>query len=169
MQLQPNETLSAQFVKALKKATEPAPAATASTPAAAPAQPPAVAAAAPSTPAAPAAGSTGDQAAPPAEAAEQPAPPPPPAQMAGTWKAQPSPDVAITLTLQEGGDFAWEVDTKGQKQSLTGKAGFKDNELALFQQEGPPLIGKITQSDANKFVFAPTGAGGNAPGLTFTK
>ena len=59
--------------------------------------------------------------------------------MAGTWKAQPAQDVSITLTLQEGGDFAWEVDSKGQKQSLTGKAGFKDNELALFQEEGPPL------------------------------
>ena len=89
--------------------------------------------------------------------------------MAGTWKAQPAPDVSITLTLQADGQFAWDVDSKGQKQSLTGNAGFKDNELALFQKEGPPLIGKITQSDANKFVFAPTGSGDKAPGLTFTK
>ena len=107
--------------------------------------------------------------APPAEAAEQQAPPPPPAQMAGTWKAQPAPDVSITLTLQEDGQYAWDVDSKGQKQSLTGEAGFKDNELALFQKEGPPLIGKVTQSDANKFVFTPAGAGDKAPGLTFTK
>ena len=89
--------------------------------------------------------------------------------MAGTWKAQPAPDVTITLTLQPDGQFAWDVDTKGQKQSLTGNAGFKDNELALFQQEGPPLIGKVTQSDANTFVFAPKGSGDKAPGLTFTK
>ena len=89
--------------------------------------------------------------------------------MAGTWKAQPAPDVAITLTLQEDGEFAWEVDSKGQKQSLAGKAGFKDNELAPFQQEGPPLIGKVTQTEPNKFVFAPTGSGDKAPGLTFTK
>ncbi len=87
----------------------------------------------------------------PVEAAEQAAPPPPPAQMAGTWKAQPAPGVVITLTLQDGGDFAWEVDSNGQKQSISGKAGFKDNELALFQQEGPPLVGKVTQTEANKF------------------
>ena len=89
--------------------------------------------------------------------------------MAGTWKAQPAPDVAITLTLQEDGQYAWEVDTKGQKQSINGQAGFKDNELALFQKEGPPLIGKITQNEPNKFVFAPGGSVEKAPGLTFTK
>jgi tetratricopeptide (TPR) repeat protein len=163
VKLQPNETLSASFAKALRKAIEPAPvvAAAASQPATG---------AAPNTNAAapPQAGQTGAEA-PPAEAPEQQAPPPPPAQMAGTWKAQPAPDVSITLTLQPDGQFAWDVDSKGQKQSLSGNAGFKDNELALFQQDGPPLIGKVTQSDANKFVFAPTGSGDKAPGLTFTK
>ena len=174
VQLQPNETLSAQFVKALSKAAEPAPTAIAAAPAssqpgAAPAQASAVAAAKPSAPAAaPPAGQGGAQAA-PVEAPEQSVPPPPPAQMAGTWKAQPAQGVSITLKLQEGGDYAWEVDSNGQKQSISGKAGFKDNELALFQQEGPPLVGKVTQSDANKFTFAPTGAGEKAPGLAFTK
>ena len=132
VKLQPNETLSASFAKALRKAIEPAPVATAAaTPAAAPAeaQPAAVAAQAPNTPTPPPAGPAGNQA-PPAEAPEQQPPPPPPARMAGTWKAQPSPDVSITLTLEPDGQFAWDVDTKGQKQSLTGNAGFKDNELA---------------------------------------
>ena len=47
---------------------------------------------------------------------EQPEPPPPPpASLVGVWKAQASPDVAIALTLQEDGQFAWEVDTKGQE------------------------------------------------------
>jgi Tfp pilus assembly protein PilF len=163
VKLQPNETLSASFAKALRKATEPAPEATAAA-----AQPAAVTAANTSPAAPPQAGQTGAEA-PPAEAPDQQAPPPPPAQMAGTWKAQPAPDVSITLTLQPDGQFAWDVDSKGQKQSLTGNAGFKDNELALFQKDGPPLIGKVTQSDANKFVFAPTGSGDKAPGLTFTK
>ncbi len=80
-----------------------------------------------------------------------------------------SPDVAIALTLEADGKFAWEVDTKGNKQTLNGVAGFKDNTLALLQQDGPPLVGKITQDGANKFVFAPDGAGNNAPGLTFTR
>ena len=170
VKLQPNETLSASFAKALKKATEPA--AAAATPVAAA---PAAAAAVEGQPAAvaaapPAQAGAARPLAPPAESPDQQAPPPPPpAQMAGTWKAQPAPDVSISLTLQPDGQFAWEVDTKGQKQSISGNAGFKDNELALFQQEGPPLIGKVTQSDAKKFVFAPTGAGDKAPGLTFTK
>jgi hypothetical protein len=167
VKLQPNETLSASFAKALRKANEPAAVATAAaTPGAA--QSGAVAAVPANAAAPPEAGQTGAEAL-PAEAPEQQAPPPPPAQMAGTWKAQPAPDVSITLTLQPDGQFAWDVDSKGQKQSLTGNAGFKDNELALFQQEGPPLIGKVTQGDPNKFVFAPTGSGDKAPGLTFTK
>ena len=94
-------------------------------------------------------------------AAEQPqqqepeAPPPPPASLVGTWKAQPSPDLTISLTLQADGQFAWEVDTKGQKQTLTGQAGFKDNTLALLQEEGPPLVGKIAEEGGNKFTFSP--------------
>ncbi len=177
VKLQPDEKLSASFAKALRKATEPAPTAvvaapTATQPAAAPAAQPAPAAVAvaatPGVPA-PAQAEAAGAAATVVEAAEQPAPPPPPAQMAGLWKAQPAPDVSITLNLEADGKFSWEVDSKGQKQTLTGQAGFKDNELALFQPEGPPLIGKITQNDANKFVFAPTGSGDKAPGLTFTK
>jgi len=89
--------------------------------------------------------------------------------MAGTWKTKPSPDVSITLTLQKDGQFAWEVDTKGQKQTINGQAGFKDNELALLQTEGPPLVGKVTQNSADQFVFAPEGAGDKATGLTFTR
>jgi hypothetical protein len=96
-------------------------------------------------------------------------PPPPPANLVGVWKAQPSPDVAIALTLDADGNFAWEVDTKGNKQTLNGVAGFQDNTLALLQQDGPPLVGKVAQDGTNKFVFAPDGAGNKAPGLTFTR
>ena len=79
------------------------------------------------------------------------------------------PTSSIALTLEADGKFAWEVDTKGKKQTLNGVAGFKDNTLALLQQDGPPLVGKVTQDGANKFVFAPDGAGDKAPGLTFTR
>jgi tetratricopeptide (TPR) repeat protein len=96
-------------------------------------------------------------------------PPPPPASLVGVWTAQASPDVSIALTLDAGGQFTWEVDTKGTKQALTGVAGFKDNVLALLQQDGPPLVGKVTQDGTNKFVFAPEGAGNKAPGLTFSR
>ena len=160
--LQPTDQLSASFVKALKKAAE---------------QPAQMSVAAAGQPAGAAPTSPAPAGQPPVAAAEQPQqqqpeapPPPPPASLVGTWKAQPSPDLSISLTLQADGQFAWEVDSKGQKQTLTGQAGFKDNTLALLQQEGPPLVGKITEEGGNKFTFAPpTGASAKTPGLTFTK
>jgi len=157
VQLLPQDQLSSSFAKLYKKASE-QPAAVA---AATPGQPTGAGSAQPPAPAG--AGATAG----PAE--QPPPPPPPPAGMAGTWKTKPAPDVTITLTLQQDGQFAWEVDTKGQKQTINGQAGFKDNELALLQAEGPPLIGKVTQSTADQFVFAPEGAGDKATGLTFTR
>ena len=157
-----------------EKAAEPVAVAIAAAPAAAqpeaaPAQAPAVATATPGGgAAAPPAGPQGDQAV-TAEAAEQPAPPPPPAPDGRHLEGAARSGCGDYPHMQEDGEFAWEVDSKGQKQSLAGKAGLKDNELALFQQEGPPLIGKVTQTEPNKFVFAPTGSGDKAPGLTFTK
>ena len=105
-----------------------------------------------------------------APAATPEPPPPPPASLVGTWKAQPSPDLSITLTLQADGQFAWEVDTKGQKQTLTGQAGFKDNTLALLQEEGPPLVGKVDRGGGQQVhLLTATGANAKSPGLTFTK
>ena len=164
LKILPNDQLSQSFVKLSKKAAE-QPAAIASAPAggptaeAAPAQPVGAVASQPSGATAEAAG----------QAEQAPPPPPPPASMAGTWKTKPAPDVTITLTLKEDGQFAWEVDTKGKKETINGQAGFKDNELALLQPEGPPLVGKVTQKGADQFVFAPAGAGDKAPGLTFTR
>jgi hypothetical protein len=89
--------------------------------------------------------------------------------MAGTWKAQPAPDVAIGLTLTEDGAFAWNVDSKGQKQTLEGQAAFQDGTLILQQAQGPPLVGKVTQSSADQFVFAPPGAGAKGGGLVFNR
>src|SRR5271157_4121202 len=153
-QLQPSDQLSASFVKALKKVSE--------QPAGQPAQ---VNVAATEQPA----GATAPPAQPAAEQPQQPEPPPPPpASLVGTWKAQPSADLSIALTLQADGQFAWEVDSKGQKQTLTGQAGYKDNTLALLQENGPPLVGKLTEEGGTKFVFTPSG-GQKAPGLTFTK
>jgi tetratricopeptide (TPR) repeat protein len=181
--LVPTDQLSAGFAKLYKKATEVAAAAPttlpgdpgqgAQQPAGAPGAAPT---GAPAQPSAVAANQPPAEAPAPAQAAEgndqnqQPQPPPPPpANLVGVWKAQASPDVAIALTLDADGKFAWEVDTKGNKQTLEGVAGFQDNTLALLQQDGPPLIGKVTPDGANKFVFAPDGAGNKAPGLSFTR
>ena len=165
--LEPSDQLSASFVKALKKVAEqPAAVNVAGTGQLAGVSPTTIAPARPTSP-----GAAHPAAAAGAEQPQEPElPPPPPANLVGTWKAQPSPDLSIALTLQADGQFAWEVDSKGQKQTLTGQAGFKDNTLALIQEEGPPLVGKIALAGDNKFSFSPpTGAKAKNPGLTFTK
>jgi tetratricopeptide (TPR) repeat protein len=157
-QIQPNESLSASFVKLLRKASE----------AQSQAQSQLAAASANDQPAAAPTNGQPAAAAGPAQD-QQETPPPPPASLVGTWKAQPAPDLSIALTLQADGKFTWQVDSKGQKETLTGQAGFKDSTLALLQAEGPPLVGKVSDEAAGKFVFTPAGAGDKAPGLTFTQ
>jgi tetratricopeptide (TPR) repeat protein len=177
LKLQPGDQIAGSFVSALKPTAQPVAAAT---------TPPAPAAASPSAPGQPAPAPTqpgavadagkpastaagGDANASDGQGQEPSPPPPPPAEMAGVWTAKPSADVAITLTLQEDGQFAWEVDNKGQKQQISGQAGYQNDELALFQADGPPLVGKVSKSVPNQFVFAPTGTGNKAAGLTFTR
>ena len=179
VELVPTDQLSAGFAKLYKKASEvaanapagqtggaalPGSAGAGTAPGGAPAaQPGAVAANQPAGVASPLAHR------PEENGQTQQPPPPPPASLVGAWKAQASADVAIALTLEADGKFAWEVDTKGNKQTLSGVAGFKDGVLALLQQDGPPLVGRVTQDGSNKFVFAPDGTGAKAPGLTFTR
>ena len=144
--LQPDETLSASFVKALREATAVS----------------AQAAAADSVPPTSDGSPTGS---PPTESE----PPPPPADMAGRWTARPAPDVTIALDLRADGGFSWAVEEKGRTQTIEGHAGFQDDTLALLQDEGPPLLGKVTRGGKDQFVFAPPGANAKAPGLTFTR
>ena len=103
--LQPSDQLSASFVKALKKVSEPPQQAPTQTNVAAAGQPAGTAPATnpPPTRGAPAAGqpTAATAEAPPQQQPEPP--PPPPASLVGTWKAQPSPDLTITLTLQADG------------------------------------------------------------------
>ncbi len=179
-ELLPTDQLSAGFAKLYKKATEVAAAQAAQPDPGPAARVPAEGAPAAGTPAQPAPAVAANQPLPEAPApAQAPGandqtkqaepPPPPPASLVGAWTAQASPDVKIALTLEADGKFAWEVDTKGKKQALNGVASFKDNTLALLQEDGPPLVGKVTQDGANLFLFAPDGAGKNAPGLKFTR
>jgi tetratricopeptide (TPR) repeat protein len=80
-----------------------------------------------------------------------PQPGPPPAPLVGTWRANPSPDVNVGLTVQDNGRFTWDVNSKGQRQSITGQAGYRDGVLTLTQAEGPPLVGKVEYLGDNHF------------------
>ena len=164
--LEPKDQLSASFVKALKKVSEAAPMASAAPPQAPVPPGPAPASGASAQP--PAAKGN-DQPSTQSQSATAEPPPPPPASMAGTWTAKPAPEVTIVLKLTKDGAFTWEVDSKGQKQIIEGKAGFKDGTLALVQPNGPPLAGKVTEDGPDKFVFAPPGANDKDKGLTFTR
>ncbi len=164
-QLQPKDRLSASFAQVLKKAAGPQSETNRPTPE----PPPTAVTSAPEAAGEPAQGETLAKAGstPEGETAPSP-PPPPPAALTGEWKAKPSADVAIDLTLNKDGAFTWVVDTKGQKQTIEGTAGFKEGKLALLQANGPPLVGQVTQSDANSFEFRPPDAPPSAPSLKFT-
>jgi tetratricopeptide (TPR) repeat protein len=168
--LVPRDQLSSSFAKLYQKATEQkaagAAAAPASSAASAPVQAVGAGAAGPGATPGAVAEATGGAA---PVSAEAQTPPPPPASLVGTWTAKPSKDVVISLTLGQDGAFTWKVHNKGQTQSLTGQSGFKDNQLALAQTDGPPLVGKVTQDAPDKFLFAPPGAGETAAGLMFMK
>jgi hypothetical protein len=176
---EPKDQLSASFAKALAKANGPA-----ATPT--PGTGPAVAGEQPTTtegkplvatsltaPNAPASGGP-PAAEPPASSTpasqEAKAPPPPPAELTGTWKATPSPDITVTLVLQTDGAYAWDVAKKGrQQQAITGHAVYVNDVLSLTREGGPSLAGKIESKDASKFVFRLMGGGNKAPALTFTR
>ncbi len=167
--LQPNETLSASFLKLLTKAPEPTASGLPTASAPLNTENPLGAPGLPATNY-----STTPPASPPTPAVRPadtaPALPPPPADFMGTWKAKPTADVSITLTIQAGGAFVWELDNKGQKQTLQGTAGYQDGTLALQQPNGPPLVGKVTHDRADLFTFAPPGGTAEKPAvLTFTR
>jgi tetratricopeptide (TPR) repeat protein len=155
LKLAPDDALAASFVKVLNKAQEVAAAPAEAAPPAATTAPAATAAASP----------------PPADGAaeaEADHPPPPPANLLGKWTAKPSADLTITLNLEKDGVFSWEVDSKGDKQTLTGMAGYKDDTLGLFQEQGPPLAGKVSEVGPDSFTFGPAD-GSKGPSLTFKR
>ena len=90
--------------------------------------------------------------------------------MAGTWKANPSPDTTVTLKLEADGAYTWDVSNKGQQtSSVNGHAYYVNNVLSLTQENGPPLAGKVESRDAKKFSFHLMGGGANTPALNFTQ
>jgi tetratricopeptide (TPR) repeat protein len=110
---------------------------------------------------------------PEAATASTPAPadttPPPGATIAGTWKARPAAGTAIALTVQPGGDFAWQVTQKGRKQQFTGASTYGDGILTLAQDKGPALVGRVSWTDANHMSYRVVGDGPDDPGLSFSK
>jgi tetratricopeptide (TPR) repeat protein len=103
-------------------------------------------------------------------AEEVPPPPAPPENLQGQWSAKPNQKSSITLALNKDGTFAWTVTEDGKSQTLQGWAGYQDQILTLAQEQGPPLVGKVTlDPTGNRFAFKPPGTPKAVAGLSFEK
>jgi hypothetical protein len=99
-----------------------------------------------------------------------PPPPAPPQNLQGHWTAKPNEKISIALALNQDGTFAWTVTQVGKSQSIQGRAGYQDQILTLAQEQGPPLVGKVTADPAgNRFTFKPPGTPESVAGLSFEK
>ncbi len=93
---------------------------------------------------------------------------PPPAALVGTWKAKPTPDLSIELTLRGDGQFTWDVSTKGRTESATGDATYFDGILTLTQEDAADLVGKIVNLGDKQFGFELVGVP-QAPTVQFSR
>jgi tetratricopeptide (TPR) repeat protein len=94
---------------------------------------------------------------------------PPEHDITGTFKASPGGDTQITLTRNADGTFTWDVATGGKSKPIKGKSTYQGDILALSQESGPPLAGKVTWDGTDKFNFRLVGNGAEDPGLNFTR
>ncbi len=91
------------------------------------------------------------------------------ATIAGTWTAKPVTDTTITLAIEAGGNFNWKVTSKGQTRQFSGASTFGDGLLTLVQDKGPPMVGRVSWTDATHMHFRIAGDGPDDPGLSFSK
>jgi thioredoxin-like negative regulator of GroEL len=87
----------------------------------------------------------------------------------GSWKAEPSPDTSIVLTLEQGGAYTWQVTQKGQTQQFAGVSTFGGGVLTLAQDNGTVLVGRVNWTDPEHMTFRVIGGGANDPGLSFSR
>ncbi len=87
------------------------------------------------------------------DTAETHEPSTPPAALLGTWKAKPMPDLSIEVTLRDDGQFTWDVNSRGQVDSITGDAEYGDGILTLTQADAPALAGKVVNLGEKQFGF----------------
>jgi tetratricopeptide (TPR) repeat protein len=94
---------------------------------------------------------------------------PPEHDISGVFRAAPNANTQIALTRNPDGTFVWDVSTNGQSKPIKGKSTYQGDVLALAQETGPPLAGKVTWDGPDKFNFRLVGNGPEDPGLNFTR
>jgi tetratricopeptide (TPR) repeat protein len=113
--------------------------------------------------------------APPGESPE-PAPSPPAAAPAkegnivGTWRAAPTKQTSINLTVKDDGTFSWKANVNGKTQDINGNWSQTSDILTLAQgAQGSAMVGNVAWQAENQFTFRAMGAPPNDPGLTFSR
>lgn len=91
------------------------------------------------------------------------------ATIRGDWSAKPNPDTAVTLTIEDGGAFHWQVVQKGQTRQFSGHSNFGGGVLTLVPDKGLPIVGRVSWSDPTRMTFRVIGDSAEAPGLSFSK
>jgi tetratricopeptide (TPR) repeat protein len=91
------------------------------------------------------------------------------ATITGTWTAEPNVDTKVSLAIQPGGAFHWQVTQKGQTREFSGTSNFGGGILTLVPDKTPPIVGRVSWTDPNHMTFRVVGDSPNAPGLSFTK
>jgi hypothetical protein len=110
--------------------------------------------------------------------------PPPPAEaapvaaravegkLAGSWAAEPAPNVKIALTIRDDNTFTWTTTGPGKPpMNITGQSTFADGTLTLADKGGQngALAGQVTWKDADHLTFRLAGGPANDSGLKFAR
>ncbi len=92
-------------------------------------------------------------------------------KLEGSWVANPTNDVAITLGFPAAGKFTWKVTRQGKDQQFEGTAAFESNVLTLVQSanQSNVMVANVIWKDPTHFQFKILGAGPSDPGLSFAK
>jgi len=91
------------------------------------------------------------------------------ATISGTWTTEPNAETKVSLAIQPGGAFQWQVNQKGQSREFAGTSNFGGGILTLVPDKTPPIVGRVTWTDANHMTFRVAGDSSNASGLSFAK
>lgn len=91
------------------------------------------------------------------------------ATIIGTWTANPNAETAVSLTIQPGGAFRWDLNLKGQAKQFSGSSTFASGILTLVPENIPPIVGKVSWTDVDHMTFRAVGDNAQAPSLSFTK
>src|SRR5262249_37464873 len=77
----------------------------------------------------------------------------------GTWRATPSKQTSINLTVRDDSTFTWKASVNGKAQDIAGNWSLARDILTLAQgEQGSALVGNVAWKAKNQFTFRAIGA-----------